>query len=183
MKPTTPIIVLFVVLLAAIVWLGVLAQRADAPEIMNLEQNTKTQNEFPKIDDTQDTSAETDFGTDAGMELPIPDQTSSDDVSGPSTGKAWADFELDSRSFDFLLDGVVAPVLRVKLGDSVSITLKSSGGLHDFVIDELNVVSKKVSLGESTTFTFTATERGEFEYYCSVGSHRAQGMFGKFIVE
>jgi len=55
--------------------------------------------------------------------------------------------------------------------------------MHDFVIDELGVQSERVSLGEVTTFEFSTNELGVYEYYCSVGSHRAQGMFGAFIVE
>jgi len=30
---------------------------------------------------------------------------------------------------------------------------------------------------------FTADTPGEFEYYCSVGQHRANGQVGKLIVE
>lgn len=34
-----------------------------------------------------------------------------------------------------------------------------------------------------TSVTFVADETGTFEYYCSVGNHRGQGMIGKLIVE
>lgn len=182
MKTTTPIIILFAVLLVALLWLGFLTQKASAPETESLETNTpaeQTEQNEATNDEAQPVEEEVDYGNDVNMEFPIPD----DDMAGPSTGKAWADFQLEGRNFEFLQDGEEAPTLRVKLGDSVSVTLKSTEGFHDFVIDELGVASDKVSLGESTTVTFTATERGEFEYYCSVGSHRANGMFGTFIVE
>lgn len=187
MKTTTPIIILFAVLLVALLWLGFLTQKASAPETETVDTNTQMQQEETGDNHNEEVppvEEDIDYGNDVNMEFPIPDDTvSTEDTSGPSTGKAWADFELEGRNFEFMQDGEEAPTLRVKLGDSVSVTLKSTEGFHDFVIDELGVASEKVSLGESTTVTFTATERGEFEYYCSVGSHRANGMFGKFVVE
>lgn len=80
-------------------------------------------------------------------------------------------------------------VIRVRAGEPVTITLHSvdeDDGMdmvHDFVIDELNVQSEEAAEGESTTFTFTPTEPGEYEFYCSIGQHRANGMFGTLIVE
>jgi nitrite reductase (NO-forming) len=53
---------------------------------------------------------------------------------------------------------------------------------HDFVIDELGVQSDKVNNGETATVQFVADKVGTFEYYCSVGNHRAMGMVGKLIV-
>jgi len=40
-----------------------------------------------------------------------------------------------------------------------------------------------VTPGTPTSVTFVADKTGTFEYYCSVGNHRAQGMVGKLIVE
>lgn len=34
-----------------------------------------------------------------------------------------------------------------------------------------------------TSVTFVADTLGTFEYYCSVGNHRAQGMVGNLVVE
>lgn len=73
--------------------------------------------------------------------------------------------------------------IRVKVGDRVKITLNSVSMMHDFTIDELNVKSATAPAGQSTTVEFTADKAGTFEYYCSVGSHRAQGQIGKLIVE
>ncbi len=73
--------------------------------------------------------------------------------------------------------------IRVKKGDTVKVTFTSSGGIHDFVIDELNVKTNRVASGQSETVTFTANKVGTFEYYCSVGSHRVMGMVGKLVVE
>ncbi len=73
--------------------------------------------------------------------------------------------------------------IRVKAGEVVTITLNSVDMMHDFVIDELDVKSDVIEGGKSTTFSFTPTEPGEYEFYCSVGSHRANGMVGTLIVE
>jgi nitrosocyanin len=73
--------------------------------------------------------------------------------------------------------------IRVKKGDTVKVTLTNKEGLHDFVLDEFNAKTKKIKAGETDTVTFTASKVGTFEYYCSVGNHRAMGMKGNLIVE
>ncbi|PLX21537.1 hypothetical protein C0584_02325 [Candidatus Parcubacteria bacterium] len=92
-------------------------------------------------------------------------------------------FQLTGVNFSFLMDGEEAPEIRVKEGQKVRIELTSTEGFHDFVLDEFFVASDKVALNESTSVEFVADQKGTFEYYCSVGSHRAQGMVGNFIVE
>jgi plastocyanin len=73
--------------------------------------------------------------------------------------------------------------IRVKKGEKVTLVFTSEGGIHDWVVDEFNAATKQISSGESETITFTPTKAGTFEYYCSVGNHRAMGMTGKLIVE
>jgi len=74
--------------------------------------------------------------------------------------------------------------IRVGTGQAVTITLNSVDMMHDFVIDELNVATEVIPGGESTSVTFTAPDTpGEYEFYCSVGNHKAQGMVGTLIVE
>jgi plastocyanin len=63
--------------------------------------------------------------------------------------------------------------MKVKQGETVRIIFHNIDGLHDFKIDEYNVATQ--FLEEGTTQTV--------EYYCSVMSHRQQGMVGKLIVE
>ncbi len=75
------------------------------------------------------------------------------------------------------------PEIRVKQGDTVRIEMTSVDMMHDFTIDELGVKSPIVESGDSTTIEFVAGEAGEFEYYCSVGEHRANGQVGTLIVE
>lgn len=89
-----------------------------------------------------------------------------------------ATFEIDMSNYEYS-----TTELRVKQGDKVTITLNSIVGTHNFIIDELDVASLTISSGNSTEVSFTATQKGTFEFYCSVGDHRALGMVGTLIVE
>jgi plastocyanin len=73
--------------------------------------------------------------------------------------------------------------IRVKEGDIVQINFTAGDMMHDWVLDEFNARTKIVKAGESTSVTFVADKKGTFEYYCSVGQHRANGMVGSLIVE
>lgn len=74
-------------------------------------------------------------------------------------------------------------VIRVKKDQAVKIVFNNKEGVHDFVIDELEVKTKTIQAGQSETVEFIATEAGTFEFYCSVGNHRQMGMKGTLIVE
>lgn len=82
------------------------------------------------------------------------------------------------QNFSFL-----PATITVQKGDRVRIIFKNSGGFHDFKIDEFNVATKQIRDGAEETIEFTADKIGSFEYYCSVGNHRAMGMKGTLIVE
>lgn len=74
--------------------------------------------------------------------------------------------------------------ITVQEGQVVRLTLESQNGTHDFVIDEIDGArTEAIQTGESTTVEFTATTAGTYDFYCSVGDHRARGMEGTFIVE
>ncbi len=73
--------------------------------------------------------------------------------------------------------------IRVKKGEKIKIVMKSVDMMHDFNIDELGVKIPITKSGETATVEFTADQVGEFEYYCSVGQHRANGQVGTIIVE
>jgi carboxymethylenebutenolidase len=92
-------------------------------------------------------------------------------------------FSLTGENYRFLMDGIENPTLRVRQGDKVRIEFTSSEGFHDWVLDEFDAATEKVRAVDSTSVEFTATSKGTFEYYCSVGQHRQLGMKGKLIVE
>ncbi|HSW88656.1 MAG TPA: cupredoxin domain-containing protein [Candidatus Saccharimonadales bacterium] len=73
--------------------------------------------------------------------------------------------------------------ITVKKGQPVELTFKNSEGMHDLVIDEFNVKTKVIPGGQSETISFTPNKTGTFNYYCSVGNHRAMGMQGTITVE
>lgn len=73
--------------------------------------------------------------------------------------------------------------MRVKKGDTVRITFENKEGFHDWVVDEFSARTKQLKAGETETIEFVASQAGEFEYYCSVGQHRQNGMVGMLIVE
>ncbi len=93
-------------------------------------------------------------------------------------------FTLVGDRFRFFLDGFENPVLRVKEGNTVRIVLASNDMPHDWVVDELNARTARVVKGEpAVSVEFVASKKGTFEYYCSVGQHRANGMKGTLVVE
>lgn len=96
----------------------------------------------------------------------------------PAATGAVKTFTVTGSSFKF------APAtLSVNKGDTVKVTFKSSGGVHDFTIDEFNLATKQLPPGQEETVTFVASKAGTFKYYCSVGNHRAQGMEGTLTVK
>lgn len=99
-------------------------------------------------------------------------------ASGAQAAGTVKTFTVTGSNFKF------APAtMSVNKGDTVRVTFKNSGGVHDFTIDELNVVTKQISTGAEETVEFVANQAGTFEYYCSVGNHREMGMKGTLTVK
>lgn len=88
------------------------------------------------------------------------------------------EFEVDGQNYSFS-----PSMIKVKKGDTVKLTFKNIGGFHDFVVDEFAAATKRINSGQEETIQFVADKTGSFEYYCSVGSHRAMGMKGTLVVE
>lgn len=92
-------------------------------------------------------------------------------------------------------DGTVpGPFLRVREGDTVTLTLKNdSSSIHMHSIDLHAVtgpgggaVVTNVAPGESKTFNFKALNPGLYVYHCAhpnVANHMAHGMYGLILVE
>lgn len=73
-------------------------------------------------------------------------------------------------------------VITAKKGEKIRIVMKSVSMMHDFVIDELGVKMPVVKDGDTGTVEFVADKVGSFEYYCSVGQHRANGQIGTITI-
>ncbi len=92
-------------------------------------------------------------------------------------------FKLTGENYKYVLDGVDNPELRVKQGDKVIVEFESTQGFHDWAVDEFGKTGRVRTDDGVTTVEFIADKKGTFEYYCSVGNHRALGMKGNLIVE
>lgn len=73
--------------------------------------------------------------------------------------------------------------ITVNEGDTVKISFTNAGGVHDFILDEFDVATEQTNGGDTVEVEFVADAAGEYEYYCSVGNHREQGMWGTLIVQ
>lgn len=97
------------------------------------------------------------------------------DISAEGPGVK--EISVTNKGYDF-----IPKEIRVKKGDTIRLTFTNGGGFHDWVLDEFDAATKKIAGGKSETIEFVADKSGNFEFYCSVGNHRAMGMWGKFIV-
>ncbi len=89
-------------------------------------------------------------------------------------------YTIDMKSYAFSIK-----TITVKPGQTISVKLTNSEGMHDMVIDELGVQSKLLKAGEEQLLNITIPESAAgqtYEYYCSVGDHRSMGMVGKLVV-
>lgn len=95
----------------------------------------------------------------------------------------------------FTFDGKIpGPMIRVRVGDSVALTLnnKTSSTLaHSIDLHAVNgpgggAIYTETAPGQSTFFTFQTLKPGVFVYHCatpSVAMHIANGMYGLIVVE
>jgi len=88
---------------------------------------------------------------------------------------------------------VPGPMIRVRQGDTVEVTLKNEGHLVPHSVDLHAVLGpgggmgvSEAKQGESRTFTFKAMLPGVYVYHCGTDlapQHIANGMYGLIVVE
>lgn len=154
---TSIIVIIVIVLVIAAGALFLFSNNAQAPEDAMIEEDTMMQEES-MIEDNSTMEEDTMMDEEAMME----------DV---------LEIEVEGGAFYYDPD-----IIEAKVGQTVRVTFNSVDMQHDFDIDELDLDTEVIPGGESLTFEFTPTEVGEFEYYCSVGSHREEGMVGTLVV-
>lgn len=110
-----------------------------------------------------------------GVPTPTPTPT---ETPGIIVGQPDKIFEVEGKPFEFSLKE-----LRVKKDDVVRITFKNTQGFHDLTVDGYDVKTKQIQAGESDTIQFKADKAGTYPIFCSVGTHRQQGMEGALVVE
>ncbi len=91
-------------------------------------------------------------------------------------------------------DTVPGPFIRVRVGDTVKLTLhndETSSHEHNIDLHAVNgpgggAVLTKVKSGETKSFKFKALNPGLYVYHCAAGNaptHIANGMYGMILVE
>jgi nitrite reductase (NO-forming) len=146
------------------VWYFLTQSEAEAPT--TVEQDATAQEQEPEETQTTESDVEVDVeadGVDASFSVAD---------SGEKT------FTVSGSNFAFDVSEI-----RVQEGDTVTINFESADGFHDWVVDEFSAATQKVQTGNAASVTFVADKAGSYEYYCSVGQHRANGMVGTLIVE
>lgn len=152
-------IIIIVIILAIIALFFVMkSKKIEAPVILD-------QNEVSGVD------------TSAG-DTPTTSTTQTEFEGIVATTPAVKEFTVSAKNFSF-----DPSTITVNKGDRVKITFKNSEGFHDFVVDEFGAATKQVQAPATEVIEFTADKNGQFEYYCSVGSHRAMGMKGVLKVQ
>jgi nitrite reductase (NO-forming) len=102
----------------------------------------------------------------------------------------------DKTTYDFwTFNGKVpGPMLRVRVGDTVVLSLKNAPDsvmMHNIDLHAVagpggGAVLTEVGPGETKSFTFKATQPGLFVYHCAtpmVSAHISNGMYGMILVE
>ena len=121
---------------------------------------------------TGDEKSGVEVGGVVSNEMPVLGESSVEEMVVNSDGEV-KEFTVTGKNFSF------APsLITVKKGNRVKITFVNNEGFHDFKIDEYGVATKQAQAPTTEVLEFTADRVGSFEYYCSVGSHRAMGMKG-----
>ena len=106
--------------------------------------------------------------------------------------------EITVVSFEW---GFEPETIVLQLGEEIKLTLENEGGiLHNFKVDGLPVeVIEEISSGgfsgdddelfvgagsdDVGLLRFVPLEAGEYEFYCTIGSHKQLGMEGRLTVQ
>jgi plastocyanin len=120
------------------------------------------------------------FGMSKKAEAPVSEAPATSLPNAQPVGNTAAvkEFVVSGQNFSF-----TPSVITVKKGDNVKITFKNVNGFHNLKIDEFNVSTKTIRSGAEDSIQFVADKSGSFQYYCSVSTHRAMGMWGTLKVE
>ncbi len=74
--------------------------------------------------------------------------------------------------------------IKVNKGERVRVVFRNTGQLpHDFVIEGTSLRTRIIGPGETDVIEFTASETKTYTFYCSVGSHRQNGMEGMMAIQ
>ncbi len=88
------------------------------------------------------------------------------------------EFTITGKNFSY-----VPSMITVKKGDKVKLTFENVQGYHDIVVNGYGIATSQAQAPNTAVLEFTADKVGSFEFYCSVGTHKALGMKGTLKVE
>lgn len=71
--------------------------------------------------------------------------------------------------------------INVNKGDRVRIKATNIKGMHNFVIDEYDLM-QELPLDEEVIIEFVADKTGQFTYYCAYPGHKNKGQWGTLTV-
>lgn len=150
----------------------------DGDTAMDMPANDDTEITEMEVGETTETEAAAEIDTEAETDLSATSEIAEEPVTTTEPVSEVKEFTVDSFSFGYSVEEI-----RVNEGDTVTINLTNSAGVHDWVVDEFDAATEIIRAGETTSVTFVADAAGTYEFYCSVGNHRAQGMVGTLVVE
>lgn len=116
--------------------------------------------------------------TSAGMEENPANLKVSTSTQVKADASGVKEFVVSGQNFSFTPN-----VINVNKGDKVRIIFENTSGMHNLTIDEFGVASQTKQSPYQEILEFTASKSGSFQYYCSVGNHRAMGMVGTLNVK
>ncbi len=117
----------------------------------------------------------TEEGTGAATITTITNSTTTSQTTGTPAVKS---FTIHGQDYSFSPNQI-----SVNKGDTVKITFIDDDGYHNLIIEGLNVKTQTIPSGKTDSVTFVASKTGSFNFYCSVGNHRAEGMTGVLVVK
>ncbi len=110
------------------------------------------------------------------VQQPQNDATNGNGTTGGENAR-----EITVEGFEY---GYSPSTINLSQGETVRIIFKNVGTMpHNFVADEFNAATPAILPGEQITAELTASQAGNFAFYCSVGNHRQLGMEGTITVE
>ena len=109
--------------------------------------------------------------------IPLMNRQKQELANGTSTALKKKLFEITGGNFYFTPNKIT-----VNQGDKVTIIFLDIIGTHNFIIDNLHVKIPLARPGQPGVATFTADNKGTYEYNSSISQDQQMGMKGTLII-
>lgn len=144
----------------------------DSMDSQDIQDEMETEPDVPSEDEEPDTSEQ--------EQTESEEQTSEEETTQESESEV-REVVVEGGSYFYEPENI-----DVEQGETVRFIFENTGGLHDLVLEDSDgndvAGTEQINGGESDSFTYTFEDTEDFEFYCSIGSHRAQGMEGTVTV-